>query len=150
MCVLSTESIYVLSVCNQIIFCLICVLQTFGGKNMKRVGVILQRSILILLLFCLPCWGFLINSHNLLLILHQEEEVARYIHSFINTLYHMCVMQTDLGCLRKNKKIHIFIFIAMVVILIRVTNDCIFPESVYRGILCRWSLVCKFLYVYST
>uniref|UniRef100_A0A8C9VAI5 Multidrug and toxin extrusion protein n=1 Tax=Scleropages formosus TaxID=113540 RepID=A0A8C9VAI5_SCLFO len=28
--------------------------QTFGGKNLKRVGEILQRSILILLLFCLP------------------------------------------------------------------------------------------------
>lgn len=45
---------------------------------MKRVGVILQRSSLILLLFCLPCWALLINSQNLLLILQQEEEVARY------------------------------------------------------------------------
>uniref|UniRef100_A0A673AAE2 Multidrug and toxin extrusion protein n=1 Tax=Sphaeramia orbicularis TaxID=375764 RepID=A0A673AAE2_9TELE len=40
--------------------------QTFGSKNMKRVGVILQRSSLILLLFCLPCWALLINSYNLL------------------------------------------------------------------------------------
>lgn len=44
---------------------------------MKQVGVILQRSSLILLLFCLPVWGLLINSYNLLLILHQEDEVAR-------------------------------------------------------------------------
>uniref|UniRef100_A0A665XBT2 Multidrug and toxin extrusion protein n=1 Tax=Echeneis naucrates TaxID=173247 RepID=A0A665XBT2_ECHNA len=50
--------------------------QTFGGKNMKRVGVILQRSSLILLLFCLPCWGLLINSQNLLLLLYQEDEVG--------------------------------------------------------------------------
>ncbi|XP_044077772.1 multidrug and toxin extrusion protein 1 isoform X4 [Siniperca chuatsi] len=56
--------------------------QTFGSKNMKRVGVILQRSSLILLLFCLPCWGLLINSHNLLLILHQEDEVARIAHLY--------------------------------------------------------------------
>uniref|UniRef100_A0A3Q3EEL9 Multidrug and toxin extrusion protein n=1 Tax=Kryptolebias marmoratus TaxID=37003 RepID=A0A3Q3EEL9_KRYMA len=52
--------------------------QTYGSKNLKRVGVILQRSSLILLLFCLPCWALLINSHNLLLLLHQEEEVASY------------------------------------------------------------------------
>lgn len=44
---------------------------------MKRVGVILQRSLVILLLFCLPCWALLINSYNLLLLLHQQEPVAR-------------------------------------------------------------------------
>ncbi|XP_040908148.1 multidrug and toxin extrusion protein 1 isoform X2 [Toxotes jaculatrix] len=57
--------------------------QTFGSKNMKRVGVILQRSSLILLLFCLPCWALLINSHNLLLIMHQEDEVARIAHLYV-------------------------------------------------------------------
>ncbi|XP_037543922.1 multidrug and toxin extrusion protein 1 [Nematolebias whitei] len=57
--------------------------QTFGSKNMKRVGVILQRSSLILLLFCLPCWGLLINSHNLLLLLYQEEEVARIAQLYV-------------------------------------------------------------------
>uniref|UniRef100_A0A803JM60 Multidrug and toxin extrusion protein n=1 Tax=Xenopus tropicalis TaxID=8364 RepID=A0A803JM60_XENTR len=31
-------------------------LQTFGGSNLKLVGIILQRGILILLLFCFP-WG---------------------------------------------------------------------------------------------
>ncbi|XP_049447717.1 multidrug and toxin extrusion protein 1 isoform X2 [Epinephelus fuscoguttatus] len=61
--------------------------QTFGGKNLKRVGVILQRSILILVLACLPCWGLLINSYNLLLLLQQDDEVARiaqlYMMAFI-------------------------------------------------------------------
>ncbi|XP_074466244.1 multidrug and toxin extrusion protein 1 isoform X2 [Sebastes fasciatus] len=57
--------------------------QTFGSKNMKRAGVILQRSTLILLLFCLPCWGLLINTHKLLLILHQGEEVARIAHLYV-------------------------------------------------------------------
>ncbi|XP_063058870.1 multidrug and toxin extrusion protein 1-like [Engraulis encrasicolus] len=51
--------------------------QTFGSKNLKRVGEILQRSILIILLFCLPCWAVLINSETLLLALWQEPEVAR-------------------------------------------------------------------------
>lgn len=52
-------------------------LQTYGSKNMKRVGVVLQRSSIILLLFCLPCWALLINSYSLLRLLHQEDEVAR-------------------------------------------------------------------------
>ncbi|XP_030602360.1 multidrug and toxin extrusion protein 1-like [Archocentrus centrarchus] len=57
--------------------------QTFGSKNMKRVGVILQRGSLILLLFCLPCWAILINSYNLLILMHQEEEVARIAHIYV-------------------------------------------------------------------
>ncbi|XP_060941418.1 multidrug and toxin extrusion protein 1 [Limanda limanda] len=57
--------------------------QTFGGKNMKRVGVILQRGSIILLLFCLPCWAILINSHNLLLIMHQEAEVVRIAQLYV-------------------------------------------------------------------
>lgn len=57
--------------------------QTFGSKNMKRVGIILQRSSLILLLFCLPCWALLINSYNLLLLLHQEEEVSRIAYLYV-------------------------------------------------------------------
>lgn len=51
--------------------------QTYGSKNLRRVGVILQRSSLIVLLFCLPCWALLLNAHNLLLLMQQEEEVAR-------------------------------------------------------------------------
>ncbi|KAJ0021962.1 hypothetical protein NQD34_009452 [Periophthalmus magnuspinnatus] len=60
---------------------------TFGGKNLLRVGVILQRSILILLLFCLPCWALLINAQAVLLCLGQDPEVARiaqmYMTAFI-------------------------------------------------------------------
>ncbi|XP_061658970.1 multidrug and toxin extrusion protein 1 [Syngnathoides biaculeatus] len=51
--------------------------QTYGSKNLERVGVILQRSSLILLLFCLPCWAVLINAHHLLLLMHQDRHVAR-------------------------------------------------------------------------
>uniref|UniRef100_A0A3B4TFK7 Multidrug and toxin extrusion protein n=1 Tax=Seriola dumerili TaxID=41447 RepID=A0A3B4TFK7_SERDU len=62
--------------------------QTFGRKNMKRVGVILQRSSLILLLFCLPCWALLINAQNLLLILYQENEV---VCQFYCVKYSLCL-----------------------------------------------------------
>ncbi|KAI3354135.1 hypothetical protein L3Q82_018691 [Scortum barcoo] len=57
--------------------------QTFGGKNLLRVGVILQRGIIILLIFCLPCWGLLINAQAVLLCLGQDPEVARIAQLYI-------------------------------------------------------------------
>lgn len=51
--------------------------QTFGGKNLLRVGVMLQRGIIILLLFCLPCCGLLLNAQSLLLLMGQDPEVTR-------------------------------------------------------------------------
>ncbi|XP_062031106.1 multidrug and toxin extrusion protein 2-like [Lepus europaeus] len=64
--------------------------QSFGGKNLKRVGVILQRGILILMLCCFPCWAIFINTERLLLLLKQDPEVARiaqvYVMIFIPAL----------------------------------------------------------------
>ncbi|XP_012680586.2 multidrug and toxin extrusion protein 1 [Clupea harengus] len=57
--------------------------QTFGSKNLKRVGEILQRSTLIVLLFCLPCWAVLINAETILLALWQEPEVARIAQLYL-------------------------------------------------------------------
>uniref|UniRef100_A0A673L7R8 Solute carrier family 47 member 1 n=1 Tax=Sinocyclocheilus rhinocerous TaxID=307959 RepID=A0A673L7R8_9TELE len=51
--------------------------QTFDSNNLKRVGVILQRGILILLLACLPCWALLINTESILLAVRQSPSVAR-------------------------------------------------------------------------
>ncbi|XP_054901354.1 multidrug and toxin extrusion protein 1-like isoform X2 [Poeciliopsis prolifica] len=73
--------------CGLGLACDTLVSQTFGGKNLLRVGVILQRGIIILMLFCLPCWGLLINAEAILLCMGQEPEVARvaqlYITAFI-------------------------------------------------------------------
>ncbi|XP_073900862.1 multidrug and toxin extrusion protein 2 [Castor canadensis] len=64
--------------------------QSFGGRNLKRVGVILQRGVLILLLCCFPCWAIFINTEHLLLLLRQDPEVARlaqvYVMIFIPAL----------------------------------------------------------------
>ncbi|XP_051933561.1 multidrug and toxin extrusion protein 1-like isoform X1 [Hippocampus zosterae] len=57
--------------------------QTFGGKNLLRVGVILQRGVLILLLFCLPCWALLLNAQSLLLLMGQGPEVTRIANLYI-------------------------------------------------------------------
>lgn len=51
--------------------------QTYGSKNVKRVGTILQRGILILLLFCFPCWALFINTEQILLFFRQDPEVSR-------------------------------------------------------------------------
>ncbi|TNN63447.1 Multidrug and toxin extrusion protein 1 [Liparis tanakae] len=78
--------------------------QTFGSGNMKRVGVILQKSSLILLLFCLPCWGLLINTQNLLLVMHQEHEVARiaqiYVMAFIPAVPAMYLLSLQVSYLQ--------------------------------------------------
>ncbi|KAI3354134.1 hypothetical protein L3Q82_018689, partial [Scortum barcoo] len=69
--------------CGLGLACDTLVSQTFGGKNLLRVGVILQRGIIILLLFCLPCWGLLINAQAVLLCLGQDPEVARIAQLYI-------------------------------------------------------------------
>ncbi|TKS79919.1 Multidrug and toxin extrusion protein 1 [Collichthys lucidus] len=51
--------------------------QTYGSGNLNRVGVILQRGVLILLLACFPCWAILINTEPILLAVKQSPEVAR-------------------------------------------------------------------------
>ncbi|AWO98809.1 putative multidrug and toxin extrusion protein 1-like [Scophthalmus maximus] len=69
--------------CGLGLACDTLVAQTFGGKNLRRVGVILQRGVIILLLFCLPCWGLLINAEAILLCLGQDPEVTRIAQLYI-------------------------------------------------------------------
>ncbi|KAL0994964.1 hypothetical protein UPYG_G00130020 [Umbra pygmaea] len=57
--------------------------QTFGSGNLKRVGVILQRGVLILLLSCFPCWALLINTRPILLAVRQSTEVARLSQLYV-------------------------------------------------------------------
>ncbi|NXT91989.1 S47A1 protein, partial [Anhinga rufa] len=64
--------------------------QTYGSKNLLRVGVILQRAILIVLLCCFPCCAILINIEQLLLLIRQDPEVSRltqrYVMAFVPAL----------------------------------------------------------------
>ena len=52
-------------------------MQTFGSQNKKHVGVILQRSVLVLLLCCLPCWALFLNTQLILLLCRQDPAVSR-------------------------------------------------------------------------
>ncbi|CAL9700859.1 unnamed protein product [Knipowitschia caucasica] len=58
--------------------------QTYGSGNLKRVGVILQRGVLILLLACFPCWAILLNTEVLLLLVKQSPAVARLSQLYVN------------------------------------------------------------------
>ncbi|XP_025070620.1 multidrug and toxin extrusion protein 1 [Alligator sinensis] len=64
--------------------------QTYGSKNLKQVGTILQRGILILLLCCFPCWAVFINTEKILLLFKQDPDVSRltqvYVMIFIPAL----------------------------------------------------------------
>ncbi|XP_017347251.1 multidrug and toxin extrusion protein 1 isoform X2 [Ictalurus punctatus] len=60
--------------------------QTFGSGNLKRVGVIVQRTFLILMLACFPCWAILINTESLLIAVKQNPEVARVSQLYV-TIY---------------------------------------------------------------
>ncbi|NXQ42829.1 S47A1 protein, partial [Catharus fuscescens] len=64
--------------------------QTYGSKNLLRVGVILQRATIIILLCCFPCCGLLLNVEELMLLIHQDPEVSRmtqhYVYAFLPAL----------------------------------------------------------------
>ncbi|XP_071981368.1 multidrug and toxin extrusion protein 1-like [Engystomops pustulosus] len=64
--------------------------QIYGGKNLKMVGTVLQRGVLILLLFCFPCWALFVNTEPILLLFRQDPEVSRltqlYVSIFIPAL----------------------------------------------------------------
>lgn len=57
--------------------------QIYGGRNLKLVGVILQRGILILLLFCFPCWALFLNTEPILLLFRQDPEVSRLTQIYV-------------------------------------------------------------------
>ncbi|NXN80863.1 S47A1 protein, partial [Bombycilla garrulus] len=58
--------------------------QTYGSKNLLRVGVILQRATIIILLCCFPCCAILINVEELMLLMHQDPEVSRLTQLYVN------------------------------------------------------------------
>ncbi|XP_038670500.1 multidrug and toxin extrusion protein 1-like isoform X2 [Scyliorhinus canicula] len=70
---LSATSIYVglSTACDTLVS------QTFGSKNLKRIGVILQRGILILMITCFPCWALFINIEHILLAFKQSPALAK-------------------------------------------------------------------------
>ncbi|XP_006901273.1 PREDICTED: multidrug and toxin extrusion protein 1-like [Elephantulus edwardii] len=57
--------------------------QTYGSRNLKYVGVILQRGMLILLLSCFPCWALFLNTELMLLLFRQDPVVSRLTQTYV-------------------------------------------------------------------
>ncbi|KAM4822998.1 multidrug and toxin extrusion protein 1-like [Urocitellus parryii] len=57
--------------------------QTYGSQNLKHVGVILQRGMLILLLCCFPCWALFLNTEHILLLFRQDPDVSRLTQTYV-------------------------------------------------------------------
>ncbi|KAL3847991.1 hypothetical protein ACJMK2_018878 [Sinanodonta woodiana] len=53
--------------------------QTYGSVNKTKVGVILQRSVLILLMCCLPCFAVFMNTDHLLKLIGQSPIIANVV-----------------------------------------------------------------------
>ncbi|XP_059187819.1 multidrug and toxin extrusion protein 1-like [Centropristis striata] len=133
--------------------------QTFGGKNLLRVGVILQRSIIILLLFCLPCWGLLINAQAVLLCLNQHPEVARiaqlYITSFLPAVPVMFLQRLQVSYLQNQGIIVPQMYAAAMANIANVVTNYIFIYWLDLGVsgsaaanaLCHF-YICSFLFAY--
>ncbi|XP_049632826.1 multidrug and toxin extrusion protein 1-like [Suncus etruscus] len=57
--------------------------QTYGSRNLKHVGVILQKGVLMLLLCCFPCWALFINTEQILLLFRQDPDVSRLTQTYV-------------------------------------------------------------------
>ncbi|XP_077019556.1 multidrug and toxin extrusion protein 1 isoform X2 [Tamandua tetradactyla] len=57
--------------------------QTYGSRNLKHVGVILQRGTLSLLLCCFPCWALFLNAELLLRLCGQDPAVSRLTQTYV-------------------------------------------------------------------
>ncbi|XP_056118142.1 multidrug and toxin extrusion protein 1 [Rhinichthys klamathensis goyatoka] len=124
--------------CGLALACDTLVSQTFGSKNLKRVGEILQRSILILLLFCLPCWAILINAESILLTLKQEPEVARiaqlYVMAFLPAVPAMFLHHLQVSYLQNQGIILPQMYTAVAANILNVATNYILLHSMKLGV----------------
>ncbi|KAG7243136.1 hypothetical protein INR49_016511 [Caranx melampygus] len=115
--------------------------QTFGGKNLLRVGVILQRGIIILLLFCLPCWGLLLNAEAILLCLGQDPGVARiaqlYLIYFLPAVPAMFLHQLQVSYLQNQGIILPQMYTAAMANIANLLTNYVFLHWLDLGWICR-------------
>ncbi|XP_077338389.1 multidrug and toxin extrusion protein 2-like [Lithobates pipiens] len=104
--------------------------QTYGSKNLKRVGIILQRGILILMLCLFPCWALFINTEQVLLLCKQNPDIARltqkYVMIFIPALPATFLQQLLLGYLQNQGILWPQVFIGVAVNIMNAVVNVIF------------------------
>ncbi|XP_061461261.1 nucleoredoxin isoform X2 [Rhineura floridana] len=112
--------------------------QTYGSKNVKRVGTILQRAILILLLFCFPCWAFFVNTEQILLLCRQDPEVSRltqvYVMIFIPALPAAFIYQLQIRYLQSQAILLPQVVTGMVANILNVIMNTVFLYSFELGV----------------
>ncbi|XP_071992352.1 multidrug and toxin extrusion protein 2-like isoform X2 [Engystomops pustulosus] len=112
--------------------------QSYGSKNLKRVGTILQRGILILLLCCFPCWGLFINTEKILLLCRQHTEVARltqkYILIFMPALPAVFLLQLQTKYLQNQNITWPQVFTGLLVNVINVVVNATFMYGLKMGV----------------
>ncbi|XP_073471238.1 multidrug and toxin extrusion protein 2-like [Aquarana catesbeiana] len=112
--------------------------QTYGSKNMKRVGTILQRGILILMLCCFPCWSILINTEQILLLFKQNPDIARltqkYVMIFLPALPAVFLQQLQFKYLQNQGILWPQFFICLAVNIINAVVNAIFIYVFKMGV----------------
>ncbi|CAH2222680.1 multidrug and toxin extrusion 2-like [Pelobates cultripes] len=112
--------------------------QTYGSKNLKRIGTILQRGIIILMLFCFPCWAIFINIEHILLLFKHNPDIARltqtYVLIYIPALPAAFLFQLLLRYLQNQGIIWPQVFIGIAVNIINVIINAIFLFILNLGV----------------
>ncbi|KAM9320072.1 multidrug and toxin extrusion protein 2-like [Gastrophryne carolinensis] len=107
--------------------------QTYGGKNLKRIGTILQRGICILFLCCFPCWAIFINTEPV-----QNPQVARltqrYVTIFIPALPAVFLYQLQTRYLQNQNIIWPQVITGLVVNLINLVVNAVFMYGLKLGV----------------